>query len=527
MYKTHPVKFWEPSSKLVFTCPACQSYSYFESHCRYCGRRYCNNCVHVQEDTIDQRYRLPLCEGIPEGKETILKSCTKCIQEVQIRKHMVLWAKFLLYRYQHAYEFNSFHRVEDWLYLRQSESVPLSLKLSAGLLIEAYDKTHRASSFEFMSREADSRTCLLENQIAAASSSLLFWDICNRSPKFQSTIQQKQVRLSCPLPLLLSACQSDFCKDITRPFKKTYKSKIPSIRQFLSPEYNEAIAQSTDVTEAFLHSLQSLQSHDIDTTNPKNSLGVSPFLIYAINEHKDTTRVMQELVQVFLSSEEMPENLCKSLCDTEIIYDLKSVRITGVTLAQITNNLQQHKLTCLRLTTDDYKQLFCFCNTDPTLIQAGLYLDSKDTYDQHWNNTTFTDHSSVFILEAPEDICSGKNNIIRASEQSKVISGTILVVKGYLLKRRIRFKEEVLYTVDRKGTLLLLGLRPYDEIDQAIVLESQTSRSKDINKKILENFKSKENKYWLARVLGAQDETARQFANTTIPELEDYFVLDF
>lgn len=512
---------WEPSSKLLFTCPGCTTYSYFESHCRYCGLRHCTKCVSVISDSL-VHFCPALCKGIPEGKETILKACFKCNEIAKRRRRVILWAKLLM-RWYTDFEACGLNL---WNRLAQSEAtenqpkkrVPSSLRAAARCLIEAHERCVIASRFEYMSRSPNETVIPVEKAIVDKHQTLLYYDICHRTDKMALLEKDTRLRLTAPLFLMLSATDKNYNKDVSRCIMRKYKKQLSCILHLVKSQYQSDFHSHVAYVERMLH---------VPNEVTPSGSGLAAVMASALCVWKQTACGLYNAIDEFDTSGALTPETCMPLTFSDVMLDLKRLKLSGVTVLQ-------EKTTCLRLTLENGKQTICYRDVNTAFMRAAAFINN--IYAKHYRNVTCflkgEKEHSIFLLNKDS---STTPTICIASLSSQLVGAQILTAQGFLLKKRLRFKD-VQYTVDDEGYLIILGLMTAketsdgnpDQADQAVNNSpNQTARSIDLNGKLSLALTSREYRYWLCRAMGACDDAAREFAQLTPYTLEQYMVHDY
>lgn len=537
-------KVWEPSSKLWFTCPGCSSYSYFESHCRFCGLRHCTKCVNVLSPNLEVSAP-QLCEGIPTDKEQELKACLKCTESSTRRRRVILWAKLLMRWYSTVEGCG----LDMWKRLVQIDvpgdyvvHVPTSLRIAARCLIETHERCVTANRFEYMCRYPEYRAIPTEQQIVEKESNLLYYDICHRTNKMHLLERgDTRVRLTAPLFLMLTCTVANYKKDISRCIIRKFKSQLASIYHLIDERYKSDLNSHIAFVERMLHVPNQCASF---------GSGLAAVMATQISVWKETAIGLHNAVQEFDRCGALTPETCLPLTSSDVVFDLKKVHLSGVSIAK-------EQTTCLRLTLENGYQTICYDDVNPIFLRAATFIDCE--YAKHFKNTTVaSEEVTIFMMRKDS---SSQPTICIASLKSQLVCAQILTVQGFLENRRIRFKD-VNFTVDDNGLLIVLGTGGTDDTTAADTAadtddttaadaadttddaddttadttaanttetteDSPTARSIDLNGKLSESFSSREYMYWLCRVMGGDDDTARVFAQLTPYVLEQYMVYDY
>lgn len=493
---------WKENSLLYFTCTACDKYSYWTSHCRSCGNTFCTQCVSVIDKSLQAYMRL--CDNMPEKYTSVLKTCSACVKIAKFRKHVVLFAKLLL----HLYRLNQQkHGILFWTELTERSTLPNVVRKSALLLIKGYHRIRVAERIQYMTPKHDCET-EFETMLAAAEETVLFYDVCNRTEKYQSK-HNVIFRLACPIYLMLSAAQAGYDASVFRVLSKKKKKGLSAVLHLLSKQYIEKLVPLIPKIGFAIHK----NSHP-QLASQKNTLhGVTNVIV---KQWLSTGKKLFDLLAEFNEDGNMNEQLCLDLMNANVMYNLSSVESKGMT---IVNQLNRN---VIRLTNND-EQILCFCGIDIRLLQAQVYLSTAFT--AHYYNLTVFDcedsKHNVFLMKNSSSSIEAYNSVSMNCLQDVA---EILTCIGYLRGSCIRF-EQVQYAIDSVNKQMILLNISTESTQEDFPL---SAKSVEIYNKIQvqKRWFAPEHRYWLVKILGGTDEQAKEYALAPLNGLEQYFVMD-
>lgn len=417
------------------------------------------------------------------------------------------------------------------------QQLPASLRIAARCLIECHERCVNASKFEYMCRDAELRVIPVEQHIVSGENKLLYYDICHRTQKMTFLERDTRVKLTAPLFLMLTSCHQNYKRDISRCMMKKFKKQLAAVYNLMSSEYQADFNSYVTYAERLLHSAEAV--------TPCGS-GLAAVMATQLSLWKQTALRLHNAITEFNESGSLTPETCIPLTSSDAMLHLKRTRISGITIAQ-------EQSTCLRLTLETGEQAICYNQVNPAFLRAATF--ANHLYSKHFKNVTTlptsssspTSPISLFMMQKDT---SNKPSICIASLASQLVCAQILTVEGFLQQRRLSFKQQVRFTVDDDGLLIVLSTvdttnsAPTPEITEGTegtgdneesTEESTdssgpsgpTARSVDLNGKLSLALSSREYRYWLCRVMGGDDETARRFAQLTPTKLEEYMLQDY
>jgi hypothetical protein len=390
-----------------------------------------------------------------------------------------------------------------------------------------------------MCRDAERRVIPVEQKIVSSENKLLYYDICHRTQKMTFLERDTRVKLTAPLFLMLTSCIENYKCDISRCMMKKFKKQLAAVYNLVSSKYQSDFNSYVTYTERMLHSAEAVA--------PCGS-GLTAVMATQLSLWKQTAFRLHNAITEFNESGSLTPETCIPLTSSDAMVHLKRTRISGVTIAQ-------EQSTCLRLTLET-GQAICYHQVNPAFLRAATF--ANHLYSKHFKNVTTlptsssssspTSPISLFMMQKDT---SNKPSICIASLASQLVCAQILTVEGFLQQRRLSFKKQVRFTVDDDGLLIVLSTvdmtNPTPDITEGTEETGDTeestekstdssgpsgpsgptARSVDLNGKLSLALSSREYRYWLCRVMGGDDDTARRFAQLTPYQLEKYMVHDY
>ena len=410
------------------------------------------------------------------------------------------------------------------------QQIPASLRIAARCLIECHERCVNASKFEYMYRDPERRVIPVEQHIVSGENKLLFYDICHRTNKMTLLERDTRVKLTAPLFLMLSSCVKNYKRDISRCMMKKFKKQLSAVYNLVSSDYQSDFNSHVTYAERLLHSSEA--------EAPCGS-GLAAVMATQLSLWKQTALRLHDAITEFNESGSLTPETCIPLTSSDAMVHLKRTRISGVTIAQ-------EQSTCLRLTLETGEQAICYNQVNPAFLKAATF--ANHLYGKHFKNVTTLSSTSLFLMQRDS---STKPSICIASLASQLVCAQILTVEGFLRQRRLSFKD-VRFTVDDDGLLIVLNIlgttnaapeitegteeteetggdaeESTEESTDSSGPSGPTARSVDLNGKLSLALSSREYRYWICRVMGADDDTARRFAQLTPYQLEKYMVHDY
>jgi hypothetical protein len=481
-----------------FTCPVCEKYMYFCSHCRVCGRAVCTSCVeHRPERWLAADY-IEKYDRLPENVAA-MKTCPDCGRRCEAAELAALWQQVIL---PHLTKLRV--PVKEWSKAMEDLEPKEPVAKACQAMVERHEHLVNCNRFACDQFELHPMG-LTDGQILAADPEIRTMDVVARTPKYQKV--ENQLAVDLPSFLFASLLSQPAAAMAVQSFLQRWPKYIAVLFPIMHPANQELAIHHVNAVNSSI-----LMQHGFETATLAHT-------------KKQSLRTMTEnlvALQTFLcleQTEEARQQACAHFLGRNSFVHVRnrSHTIGGLLFFQQdqANDSSENadipgcrhtprvKITCRD------KRVFhaCFGDIGYEFLHAAAFADEAN-FGRHFRrlfrlpNGTY---SAVFDERDFQPQMQGRTALSLASSSSRATVSLLITLMQCIHERRISL-DKSRWTVDRDGVLVLYDLQWQEENDASEV-ETKTPENEQasldmINKAYAEMIsETPECVYWILRIL--------------------------